>query len=182
MGLGGRMSATEHTSTVPPSARPYQGHRAGIVTRTLCAMVDLLVVVIIVAGIYAGIAGVAFVLDPRSFHWPKHVGLSMIAIGYVVAVIYLTLAWGTTGRSYGASLLGLRVVNIRGELMRFPGAFLRAVFCVGFPIGLYWAAVSRSNRSLQDVVLRSSAIYDWRQKVQRTTLPEVSPETAAPSA
>ncbi|SOD74816.1 RDD family protein [Jatrophihabitans sp. GAS493] len=176
------MPPTDHPSTVPLPARPYQGHRAGIVTRTLCASVDLLVVVIIVAGIYGGIAGISFVLDPRSFQWPDHIGLSMVAIGYVVSVIYLTLAWGTTGRSYGASLLGLRVVNFQGELMRFPIAALRAVFCVSFPIGLFWAAVSRSNRSVQDVVLRTSAIYDWRQKPQRAILPEVSPETAAPSA
>ncbi len=38
---------------------------------------------------------------------------------------------------------------------------LRAGFCVVFPIGLFWCAVSRENRSVQDVVLRSSVIHDW---------------------
>jgi hypothetical protein len=40
-------------------------------------------------------------------------------------------------------------------------ALLRAAFCVFFPIGLLWCAGSRANRSVQDVVLRSSVVYDW---------------------
>jgi hypothetical protein len=32
---------------------------------------------------------------------------------------------------------------------------------VAFPIGLAWAIISRRNRSVQDVVLRTIVIYDW---------------------
>jgi hypothetical protein len=31
-----------------------------------------------------------------------------------------------------------------------------------FPIGLLWCAVSTSRRSLQDIVVRTSVIYDWQ--------------------
>ena len=43
-------------------------------------------------------------------------------------------------------------------------ALLRAALCVGFPIGLLWCAVSPSRRSLQDAVLRTSVVYDWRPR------------------
>ena len=44
------------------------------------------------------------------------------------------------------------------------GALLRAAFCVAFPIGLFWCVVSRKNRSVQDVVLRTSVIHDWANR------------------
>lgn len=31
-----------------------------------------------------------------------------------------------------------------------------------FTIGLLWVAVSRENRSAQDLALRTSVIYDWQ--------------------
>jgi uncharacterized RDD family membrane protein YckC len=76
-------------------------------------------------------------------------------------VPYLTLSWRLTGRTYGDQLLGLRVVNYEGRQMRFVGALLRALFCAVFPLGLLWVAVSPANRSVQDVVLRTSVVYDW---------------------
>ena len=81
-------------------------------------------------------------------------------LGGIVAVLYLTACWATTGRSYGKHVLGLRVVGPFGRL-HVVGAFLRAVLCVLVPIGVLWVAVSRENRSLQDVVLRTSVVYDW---------------------
>ena len=31
-------------------------------------------------------------------------------------------------------------------------------------IGLLWVALSRENRSVQDLVLRTSVVYDWQAK------------------
>jgi uncharacterized RDD family membrane protein YckC len=85
----------------------------------------------------------------------------LVLIGGWVQFLYFTASWATTGRTVGNHVLGLRVVNFRGARMRWVGAALRAGFCVLFPIGLFWTAVSRQNRSTQDVVLRTSVIYDW---------------------
>jgi hypothetical protein len=30
-----------------------------------------------------------------------------------------------------------------------------------FPAGLLWCAVNARNRSLQDIVMRTSVVYDW---------------------
>jgi hypothetical protein len=40
-------------------------------------------------------------------------------------------------------------------------ALLRAALNVVFPLGLAWVAISRQNRSVQDVALGTSVIYDW---------------------
>jgi len=79
-------------------------------------------------------------------------------------VLYLTVTWSATGRSVGKRLMGLRVVGRDGERLHLIRAFLRAVTCTLFPILLYWAAVSSQNRSIQDLVLRTSVIYDWRSR------------------
>jgi hypothetical protein len=55
-------------------------------------------------------------------------------------------------------------VGPAGRPPRVGGALLRAVLCVLFPIGLFWVAVSRANRSAQDVVLRYAVVYDWSQR------------------
>jgi uncharacterized RDD family membrane protein YckC len=159
-----------YLSAVPPRARPFQGQRAGIVTRMAANIVDLLVVAGIVVVIYAAIAGIGFLLNPSNFHWPDGLGAGLPAVGAVVLVPYLTLCWRITGRTYGDALFGLRVVNSKDERLRVPRALLRAFFCAVFPIGVLWVAVSSRNRSVQDVVLRTSVIYDW---VPRT---DASPE------
>jgi uncharacterized RDD family membrane protein YckC len=87
-----------------------------------------------------------------------------MASGFVVLVLYQTLAWWLTGRTYGGLVMGLRVVNFTGRGLRLAGSFARAIFCACFPIGILWVAVSRENRSVQDVVLRTSVIYDWQPK------------------
>ena len=70
----------------------------------------------------------------------------------------------STGRTYGDHLLGLRVVGHEGDRMRAAGAGLRAIFCLLVPVGLLWCAVDRSNRSVQDLVLRTSVVYDWENR------------------
>jgi uncharacterized RDD family membrane protein YckC len=83
-------------------------------------------------------------------------------VGAAVAstVGYLSAAWAISGRTCGALLMGLRVVGPGGRL-RPAVALLRAVLCVLFPVGLLWCAVNARNRSLQDIVLRTSVVYDW---------------------
>lgn len=148
-------------TAIPPAARVLQGRRAGLVTRVLANTVDFGIVVGIVAGGYAAVVAVRFLWNSRTFTFPAPGFGVLVAVGSVVMVLYLTAAWTTSGRTYGDHLLGLRVVGWRGHRLRPVNALLRAVLCVVFPIGLFWIALSRENRSVQDVLLRSSVIYDW---------------------
>jgi hypothetical protein len=147
-------------STVPARAKPLQGRRAGIVTRGLADAVDVGVVLAVLGLGYVGVCVVRFMWHSRTFTLPAPSFLLVLVLGGIVSVLYLTATWGTTGRSYGKHLLGLRVLGPFGRL-RLWGAFVRSVLCVVFPIGIAWVIVSRGNRSLQDTVLRTSVVYDW---------------------
>ena len=79
----------------------------------------------------------------------------------VLLTAYLAVGWVSTGQTYGDRLLGLRVVDRHGRRLGPGLALVRAVLCVLFPILLFWVVLSRENRSVQDVLLRTSVVYDW---------------------
>ncbi|MGZ4591957.1 MAG: RDD family protein [Actinomycetes bacterium] len=160
---------------VPHEARRFQGRRAGIVTRTLANVIDFLVVVGVLAAGYLSWCAIRFLINAARFTFPTPSFLFWLVCYATVLFVYFTVSWATTGRTYGDHLLGLRVVNFRGERMRWPGAVVRAAFCVVVPIGLYWAVVSRSNRSLQDTIVRSSVLYDWTTHVRAPVRPAAVP-------
>jgi uncharacterized RDD family membrane protein YckC len=142
--------------------RSYERRRAGVVTRFTAAAVDLVVMIVMLFAGYVIVIGFAFLLNPRSFSFPSEIGWSIPAAGFVLGVPYLTLCWHVAGRTYGNALLGLRVVNHRGGQLGLLAALLRAIACMLFPIGLVWVVVSSANRSVQDVLLRTSVVYDWQ--------------------
>lgn len=152
---------TGHASPIPREARPYQGRRAGMVTRVLASGIDAVVVVVLVVAGCLALNGVVLLLRPRSFSWVSVPQLSLLTATLATAVVYFTAAWCTVGRTYGCHVMGLRIVNRHGRTPGLLVSLLRAVFCVLFPVGLLWCAVGSSRRSVQDVVLRTSAVYDW---------------------
>ncbi len=81
-----------------------------------------------------------------------------------MAVVYLTVSWTLSGRTYGYLVMGLRVLGRGGRPLRLVGAAIRAVFVVVVPIGIAWVLVSRDNRSLQDIVLGTRVVYDWQPR------------------
>lgn len=153
-------------AAVPREARSFQGQRAGIVTRTVANIVDFSLVVGAIAGGYAAWSAITFLINPTKFAFPAPSFLLLLVCYGLLLFAYLAVAWATTGRTYGDHLLGLRVVNYRGEPMRWAGSVVRSAFCVVLPIGLYWAVLSPKNRSIQDAVLRTSVIYDWTTRRQ----------------
>jgi uncharacterized RDD family membrane protein YckC len=149
---------------IPQEARQFQGERAGIVTRVIANTIDFVIVVAVLLGGYVGWVALKFLWDPVNFNWPAPQFLNILIAGGVLLVFYLWISWASTGRTVGDHVMGLRVVSYTGRLMKWSGALLRSLFCTVFPIGLFWAILSRQNRSVQDVVLRSSVIYDWQIK------------------
>jgi uncharacterized RDD family membrane protein YckC len=158
------MTHTSGISPLPREARPYQGQRAGLVTRMVASTIDAAVVGLVLCLGYAGLAGLLFLINPRDFSFPDTSLIFGMAAAFTVLVIYLTACWWFSGRTYGDLVMGLRVVNFRGEGMHLVGAFGRAVFCAIFPIGLLWVVVSTENRSAQDLVMRTSVLYDWKPR------------------
>jgi uncharacterized RDD family membrane protein YckC len=162
---------------VPREARPFQGQPAGIVTRTAANIVDFAVVAGVLAGGYAVWSAFRFLIRPRRFTFPTPTFQALLACFLIILFAYFTFSWVTTGRTYGDHLLGLRVVSSSGEPLRWPVAVVRAAFCVVLPIGLFWAVVSSTNRSLQDTVVRTSVLYDWttRRRTHAQSVGNIQP-------
>lgn len=161
--MAGTASPPRH-APYPPVAMAEQGRRAGVVTRTIVMVVDAAIVVSATALGYLWWSAILFIVRPRTFSWPDPPDGTAFVAAYAICVVYLTVAWATTGRSIGKRLLGLRVLGHRGRPMGWGVAFLRANACTFFPVLLFWSALSRRNRSVQDLVFRTSVIYDWRTR------------------
>jgi len=154
-------------SAIPRDARAFQGNRAGVVTRTLAAGIDAAVVALVLLVAYLGYAGLLFLVNPRSFTFPDSRFVVSILMGAILLFLYLTTAWATTGRTYGNLVMGLRVVQVSGSDVGWTRATARAAFYVLLPIGLFWVALDRRQRSIQDHVLATAVVYDWRPKTRR---------------
>jgi uncharacterized RDD family membrane protein YckC len=154
-----------------------QGRRASIVSRILGDAIDLLIVAVIAIAVYLGVSAVRFILGPRRFAWPQpstSVSLSLIAL---LLVLYMAIGWSETGRTAGKQVMGLRLVNRRGDPPSLWPALVRAVLCVAFPLGLVWSVFDRRSRSLQDLLMGTSVLYDWQP--HRPVPRDTSSRTAA---
>lgn len=158
----------EGLSPIPREARAYQGHPAGLVSRCLANVIDSLVVGLVLVAGYVGVNGLLFVLDPQGFAFIDPTLGRVVVWAMTVTTFYFAGAWMSTGRTYGCHVMGLRVLGRRGRRVRPLVALLRALACVFFPIGLLWCAISPNLRSLQDVALRTSVVYDWRPRADRS--------------
>ena len=150
-----------HVDPIPREARPFQGHRAGLVTRIAAAAIDLGIVIIALVVCYLGLTAFLFLFDPRNFTAPAPSPWLVYAAGCLLLIVYVGVSWMGSGRTYGNHVMGLRVVNRKGQRLHLLVSLVRAVLYVIFPIGLLWVLVSGHNRSLQDLVVRTSVIYDW---------------------
>lgn len=162
------MTPDHQVPTVPADAVPFQGKRAGFVSRALAAMIDVALVFLVVLGTIAVLWALSFIFASNA---PVSSGTlapdripgaaAMVLYGYWLNWAYWTIGWATSGRTVGNLVMGLRVVNREGRHPGWIGAALRSAFCTVFPFGLLWVIPSGANRSVQDVVLRTSVIYDW---------------------
>lgn len=164
---------------IPPAARPLQGLRAGVVSRTIAGGIDYAIVGVLVAGTYLGIVVLRFLVDPRSAGNLPTVPLAVVLLyGFGLMVVYLWIAFATTGRTIGDRVMGLRVVGRKGRRVHWWWALVRAVLCTLIPVGLFWCAVSRENRSVQDLLLRTSVIHHWPVPPVVDSLAHVDSRTA----
>jgi uncharacterized RDD family membrane protein YckC len=138
---------------------PDAERAAGIVTRGLTAVVDLLVVLLIMSGLYGGLVLARLVYSPAAFSLPSVSVVFSTLVTFVVAVLYLTGCWTVSGSTAGAVTMGLRVVGRQSKRVHPLVALLRAIACVVFPIGLLWVVIDRRRRSLQDIVFRTRVVY-----------------------
>ena len=132
---------------------------AGIVSRGIAAGIDTLVVVVILTAMYFAVVLARLMIDVRDFTFPS-TNIVFTMTGFlIVSTLYLASCWAVSGRTAGAVVMGLVVVNRRGARVRVGVARVRAGICVLVPIGLAWAAVDGRRRSIADVLLRTRVVY-----------------------
>jgi uncharacterized RDD family membrane protein YckC len=146
---------------VPAEARGFQRRPAGLVSRLLANAIDLTVAIVITVAIYAGWAGFKFLRRGADFTFPTVSLFVAITVLLIVLAAFFTVAWTTSGRTYGDRVLGLRVQLRDGRPIGLVRSLLRAVLCVHFPLLILWAAISRDRRSVQDLLVGTSVVYDW---------------------
>ncbi len=118
-----------------------------------------------IGAIYLGVAATRFLIAPRRFEWPAPGRLALGVFGWALLIGYLAVSWSGTGRSVGKQMMGLRVERMNGGGLGFGIAFVRAALCATVPIGLFWSLFSRESASLQDLIVRTKVVYDWRPRV-----------------
>ncbi|MCV7226711.1 RDD family protein [Mycolicibacterium komossense] len=133
---------------------------AGIVSRGVAAVIDLLVVLAVMGAAYLGLILATLAFSPRAFSFPApSLVFSAFGLG-AVAVLYLAGCWRVSGCTAGAVVMGLRVEGRTSPRLRVTLCLARALGCVLFPIGLAWVAVDGQRRSLQDIVIGSRVVYN----------------------
>ncbi|MGY1605498.1 RDD family protein [Geodermatophilus sp. SYSU D00815] len=137
-----------------------RGSRAGLVTRSLANVADLVLVALVLGVGYLAVAAVGYLLGPTRFAFPAPSPTTLLLAVLGVQAVYFAVTWAVAGGTYGDRLLGLRVTDDRGARLGWARCALRAVTCVLLPVGLLWVLVSAENRSVQDLVLRTSVVYD----------------------
>jgi uncharacterized RDD family membrane protein YckC len=132
---------------------------AGIVSRGVAAVVDLVVVGAVIGLLYLGLVLSRLLFDPTGFQLPALDVLFSTAAVLTVSALYLAASWAVSGCSVGAVVMGLRVVGRRSERVPLAVATVRAIACVLFPVGLLTVAVDRRRRSVQDFLLGTRVVY-----------------------
>jgi len=144
-----------------PQARALQGNRAGIVSRVIADGIDYLIAFSIYFAILIGLAVVEYLLTQNKFEIPDPPVFVSVFVPWLILVLYLTAGWGGTGRTFGKSVMGLRVVTRSGLRVPPRRAFLRALLCTTIPWVILWVVVSRKNVGLHDIAFRTGVVYDW---------------------
>lgn len=148
-------------------AQQLQGQRAGLMSRGLAFALDIGFAFVVYIVIAAGLTILWDLLFSSRISLPQPPGwFSALGIFWVL-VIHLALGWGSTGRTIGKQLFGLRVVRADAQPLTPRQAFFRAFWCALFYPGILWVPFDRKCRSLQDKLLKTAVVYDWIPEAAR---------------
>ena len=95
--------STHHVSfdTVPEEARSFHGQPAGLVTRTVANVVDLIVVAALLAAGYSPSPACCFCAAAPDSRSRSSASRSGTPSGFGAWIVYMAVGWATNGRTYG---------------------------------------------------------------------------------
>jgi uncharacterized RDD family membrane protein YckC len=148
------------TRATSPEVVEHQGRRAGIASRLLAAIVDVLAVILI-SVLLLVVGGAVRALWKGSFEVLTPPSPTREILAGLIFLAYFGYGWGLNGRTLGKIALGLRAVGADGSDLPTWRGFARAALYILLIPGFLWILVSRRNASVQDLVLRTAVIHDW---------------------
>jgi uncharacterized RDD family membrane protein YckC len=178
---------------LPNAAIPtWRGHYAGFASRLVAIIIDFLILAVVLAITFllydvliTNIAAGSRLVLGRSFQ--ENLSLNIIVTTIVVSVtsaIYFIFLWTTIGSTIGGVILGIKLVNAKGEKPNILQAFIRyllefAFFFLGM-IGSIGILLGRRHRALFDLAAGTYVVYNWDAKPDEAFLkPETEKMTKA---
>jgi uncharacterized RDD family membrane protein YckC len=147
-----------------------QGHYAGSVSRFLAYAIDLAVSSGLFALALAAISYVAKIVSGHQVSWSRE--NIVVAIVFVLwQFFYFGYSWAMSGRTFGMAVLGIKVVQADGQLIRPRQGVLRAlVFPLSFllfGLGFLGILVQREHRAWHDLIAGTAVVYAWDARAAR---------------
>jgi uncharacterized RDD family membrane protein YckC len=147
-----------------------QGHYAGAVTRLLAYLVD---VVASSASFWllSGLVALAVrTVTGGEFDPTDHRALTTVAFG-MWELVYFAYPLAVSGRTLGAAVVGLEVVQADGSPIRPRQALVRVVAfplsLLLFGLGFVGILVQREHRALHDLIAGTAVVYGWDARAAR---------------
>jgi uncharacterized RDD family membrane protein YckC len=139
---------------VTPEAVLLEFETAGVASRAIARIIDLVVQIFLLFAIVSAVSGIIGVATGN----PEAIGIALIIISFLVIFGYpigLEARW--SGRTPGKALVGLRVVTREGAPGRFRHAAIRGIVgfveVFGLPfISIFTTALSPANQRVGDLM------------------------------
>ena len=158
-----------------------QGNYAGSVSRFLGYAIDLAVSSGLFSLALATISYVVKIVSGDQISWSRD--NIVVAIVFVAwEFFYFGYSWAMSGRTFGMAVLGIKVVQADGQIIRprqgavralaFPLSFLL------FGLGFLGILVGREHRALHDVIAGTAVVYAWDARAARLRFLARQSETA----
>ena len=147
-----------------------EGHYAGIVTRFVAFVIDVITIVVLFAlgGLVLEYVLTVMLREPVQLSEARIV--SIVALG-VWAFLYFAHPLAVSGRTFGMAVVGVRVVRADGSdlgtrravvrVLALPLSFLLLCF------GILLIALRADRRALHDLIAGSAVVYAWDARAAR---------------
>ncbi|MBO3750176.1 RDD family protein [Streptosporangiaceae bacterium NEAU-GS5] len=139
---------------------PAHGAFAGLVSRVAALLIDVLVLVVASAAVYAVLVGGASLTFDGIPSWIHSVTQAVVS---ALPTVYFTVAWWLTGQTVGDAVMGVAVRDRALRRLGFVRALLRAVVGLALApvwlVGLVSVLLDARRRSLLDMVFGTVVVY-----------------------
>ena len=158
------------THVTPRRHEDVEGHYAGLFSRLGAFVIDVFTLVILFSLAGSVIEYLVDAVSGDHFHFSQIPILSVVLL-VVSSFIYCAYPLAMSGRTFGMTILGLRVVRKDGTGLDGKHAILRMLaFPLSFillGIGFLMILIRGDRSGLHDVVADTSVVYAWNSSPGR---------------